>query len=134
MIEVRKHPNVTEALYISDVGLKLPGDHSWVVISDRFSVDEIEGSKDLQGAYKMGLIEVRVDEEYEETPSWVLEMYSNAVRVPVELLEDNEIAAVQRLGNLKASAHPIMWAIIRLGLFDKESEGQNRSAVLDALQ
>lgn len=133
MIEVRKHPDFEAALYISGLGLKLPEDHSWVFISDRFSVDEIEGSQNLANAFKERLIEMRVDGDYNDVPSWYLEAYAEAVRIPTELLEDNELAVIQKLRNLKAAAHPLVWAVVRSGLFSEESVGQGRSAVFELL-
>lgn len=134
MIQIRKHPDVEAALYISGLDVKLPADHSWVTISSRFSVDEIEGSKNLEDALKVGFIEMRIDGDYSDAPSWFLESYADAVRIPVEVLDDNELTAVQKLESLKASAHPIMWAIIRSELFNVESEGRNRPNVLNMLR
>jgi len=133
MIEIRKHPDVEAALYISGLGLKLPEDHSWIIVSERFSEDEIESSQDLASAFNTGLIEMRIDGDYSNAPGWYLNAYTRAVHIPVELLEDNDLAVVQALQNLKAAAHPIMWAIVRIGLFEAEKQGQDRSTVLDML-
>lgn len=133
MIEIRKHPDVTAALYVSDLSMKLPEDHSWIVISDRFSIDELERSQNLAEAFESGLIEIQVRGDYTDIPSWYLEMYKAVVRVPTELLDDDGSSVVQSLQNLKEDAHPIMWSIICLGLLESESQGQGRSNILNML-
>jgi hypothetical protein len=133
VIEIRKHPSIRESLYVTGLGLKLPEDYSWVTLSGRFSADEVESSVNLKKAFQSGLVEMRVDGDYHDAPSWFLEPYAANVRIPMGLLDDNELAAVQKLGNLKAAAHPLMWAIIRSELFNRECLGKNRLAVLNVL-
>lgn len=133
MIEIRKHSNITTSLYISDLGMKLPDDYSWVAISDYFSADQIESSKNLVEALKTGFIEMRVEGEYVEIPSWYLAMCAPAVRIPTELLDDDTYSAVQNIQSLRGAAHPVMWSIIQTGLLEAENQGQCRSDILNAL-
>lgn len=133
MIEIRKHPEVTAALYISDLSIKLPQDHDWVIISNRFSAEEIASSQNIAEAFQAGLIELRVTGDYSDVPEWYLATYAPVVRIPTELLQDNGLTVISKLQNLKEAAHPIMWAIVRSGLLYEESNGQNRPDVFDVL-
>jgi hypothetical protein len=133
MIEIRKHPNVTASLHISGLGLKLPEDGSWVFISSRFSPSDIASSKDLKSAFELGLIEMRIVGDYRDAPDWFFKVYASGVRIPVEILENTEAVTLQEVHRLHSSAHPLMWCILRSGLFTAECSGNNRSAILNEL-
>lgn len=133
MVEIRKQPEVTAALYISDLNIKLPENHGWMPISNRFSTEEIANSRNLADAFKAGLIGLRIIGDYNDAPEWYLAVYAGLVNVPTELLQADSLTVINKLQNLKEAAHPIMWAIVRSGLLDEECRGQNRPDVFAAL-
>lgn len=134
MIDIRVAPEIKSSVHISELGLRLPGNHSWVVLSTNLWIGSGEGADDLRDAFEQGLIEVRVQDQ-EVYPDWYLDVIAENVRIPVELLEEgDEDAVVKRLTQLREQAHPAMWAVIRRALYVQELEGANRFAVIHYLQ
>jgi len=134
MIEIRVAPEIESSVHISELSLRLPGDHSWVVLPTSLWVGSGEGADDLRDAFEQGLIEVRAQDQ-DVYPDWYLDVIAENVRIPVELLEEGDAEAVVKLlTQLREHAHPVVWAIIRRALYVQEIEGAKRFAVVNYLQ
>lgn len=134
MVEIRLAPGIDSSVHISELGLRLPSDHGWVVLPTNLWAGSGEGADDLRDAFEQSLIEVRVRDQ-EVYPDWYLDVIAENVTAPIELLEDsNEEMVVAQLTKLRELAHPVMWAIIRRALHVQELEGAKRVAVVNCLQ
>lgn len=134
MIEIRVAPEVESSVHISGLNLRLPGNHSWIILLTHLWTGSGEGADDLQDAFEQGLIEVRISDQ-EIYPDWYLDVLAENVRAPVELLEvADEDTVVKQLVQLREHSHPVMWAIMRRGLYAQEIEGTERLAVINCLQ
>ena len=133
MLKVRKHPNVRTSVHISSLNLRLPADGQWVSLA-RYPSSELEESANLKEAFERNLIEVEVvDSDYTSAPTWYLAAYTDAVRVPKEILEYKEADTLTALANLKKDAHPLMAFVLQATLFPEEVAGQNRPGVIAAI-
>jgi len=119
-------------VWISGPKLRLPADHSWVVISVNYWTGDDAGSDDLYSAFERGLIEVKVKDQ-SMYPDWYLNVIAPNVRIPEEFLEETEQAALEHLSRLRADAHPALWAILRRELFTRELSGRNRELIVGFL-
>jgi len=134
MVEIRSALEVDSSVHISEMNLRLPNDHSWVVLPTNLWIGSGDGADDLRDAFEQGLIEVRVQDQ-DVYPDWYLDVLAENVRVPTELLDpDDDVEVVAQLTQLREHTHPAMWAIIRKELYVQEIEGANRTAVADYLQ
>ena len=131
MIEIRKHPSLRSALYIHGLDLRLPVDGSWVPLS--IAKSKLEASENLQQAFASGLVDFRVVGDYNQLPNWYIDSFRDWVRVPVEILKDEVKNIVSSIIQLRVSAHPIMWVILRKELYALEVNSQARREVLAEL-
>ena len=133
MIKIRTPEGVETTVWISKLKLRLPANHSWVVIPVSYWMSDDTGSEDLYSAFERGLIEVEIKAQT-VYPDWYLNVLTPNVRVPEEFLEEDTDAAIEHLSKLREDAHPALWAILRRELFTRELSGRNREHVISFLQ
>lgn len=133
LIAIRTPPSVDSTVLISSLNLRLPANHSWVIIPTNFWTGSDEGSADLYSAFERGLIEVKVEGQF-EYPDWYLNVLTPNVRIPEEFLEEGDDETLSHMARLRKDAHPAIWAILRREFFTRELLGRNRESVTSFLQ
>lgn len=133
MIAIRTHPSIDSTVLVSGPKLRLPTDHSWVVLPVNYWTGDDEGSADIYSAFERGLIEVRIEDQI-EYPDWYLNVIAPNVRIPEEFLEEEENITLNHLRRLRKDAHSAIWAILRREFFTRELSGRNRGSVVEFLQ
>jgi len=133
MLEIRKHPNITSSVHISDLNLKLPTSGEWLSLA-RFSPGVLEESVNLKTAFEQQLIELKIpDGDYSAVPSWLMRSYASFIRVPTEILDQKEEVVLAEVARLRIGAHPMVEYLIISGLLRAELVGKQRTAVTKAL-
>lgn len=133
MIEIRAPLSVETSVWISFPKLRLPSDHSWIVIPTDFWMGDDAGSDDFYKAFERGLIEVRVQGQ-SMYPDWYLNVIAPSVRIPEEFLKEEEDTTLEHLSRLREDAHPAIWTILRREFFTRELSGGNRERIVKFLQ
>jgi hypothetical protein len=131
MVEIRRHPDIRSAVYITGFDIRIPADGSWLEIIN-YTKSKLEKLDCLKQAYEKDLIELRTD-NYDEVPSWFFDAYRGNVRIPNTLLKGDVIEVLSRVKKLKKEAHPIMWYILKSELFNIEMNNSARTLILSEL-
>lgn len=133
MIKIRTPEAVVAAVWITSLNMRLPSDHSWVILPVKYWTGDDDGASDLYDAFDRGLIEVSVADQG-VYPSWYLEVLAPNVRVPEEVLAEAEDVVVEYLTEFHRGAHAAIWAIVRKGLYAREMAQLKRDSVIHLLQ
>jgi len=128
MIEIRRHPDIRSAVYITGFNMRIPADGSWLEITG-YTKLQLEKLDCLKQAYEKDLIELRTD-DYNTVPSWFFDAYRCNVKIPNTVLKGDTIEVLSRIKKLKQDSHPIMWYILKSELFNVEMHNSARNIIL----
>jgi hypothetical protein len=131
LIEIRRHPDIRSAVYITGFDMRIPADGSWLEIIN-YNKSKLEKLDCLKQAYEKELIELRTD-NYDEVPSWFFDAYRNNIKIPNTVLKGDVIEVLNRVKRLKKDSHPIMWYILKQELFNIEMNNSARTLILSEL-
>jgi len=135
MLTIRKNPDVKSTVYITDVNIKVPADGSWIEIPITLTKSILESAANLRQAYDYKLVDIDVLGSYREVPNWFYEPYRYHVKVPIDILtNDNVETVLQVIEQYRKDAHPVMWYIIKTGLLVQESRKAARPLITAALE
>jgi len=131
MLEIRRHPDIRSAVYITGFNMRVPADGSWLEITGYTKI-QLEKLDCLKQSYEKDLIELRTD-NYDEVPSWFFDAYRCNVKIPTTVLKGDVIEVLDRIKKLKETSHPIMWYILKSELFNIEFNNSARNIILKEL-
>ena len=131
MLEIRRHPDIRSAVYITGFNMRIPADGGWLEITG-YTKNQLEKLDCLKQAYEKDLIELRTD-DYNTVPSWFFDAYRCNVKIPNTVLKGDAIEVLSSIKKLKKGSHPIMWHILRSELFNIEMNNSARNIILGGL-
>lgn len=133
MVEVRSASDVETSVHIGKLNLPLPIDHSWIPLPLECWVGTCAAYSDLYSAFDMNLIEVRIQGQ-SEYPQWYLDVLTPSFESADSILSDHAEVVLKKITNIKTTAHPVIWSIIRSVLYQAELLGDCRDDVINILQ
>ena len=133
MVEVRSASAIETSVHIGKLNLPLPVDHSWIPLPLECWVGTCDAYSDLYSAFDMNLIEVRIQGQ-SEYPQWYLDVLAPSFESADVILPDHEEVVLKKILNMKATAHPVIWSVIRSVLYQAELLGACRDGVINILQ